>query len=651
MHIYNRLIMEDHRSGNSFNIKPHDVFVLTLIAGLITLTCFVYWPALSGTLMLDDINTLRPLNNMGGVTSLTNLAHYLGDGTGGPLKRPVSLLAFLIDDQYFPGDPASYRYTNLMIHILCGLLLFAFFLKLLELFAVESSKKYYIATLVFALWLVHPLNVSTTAYIVQRMTQVMSLFTLLGLVSYSYGRSLLASRERAGLTLMTAALIPFGILAVLSKENGILICVYIGVLELTLLRAVYKPVWFKYWMIFFIAIPVTVSILYIGYKFGSYYAIYEYRDFTLSQRLMTELRILVSYLHQIIIPPSGGTGLFHDDIQISTSLASPITTLVSLVFIALLLALAVKFRKTEPVFSFAVLWFFGGHLLESTLIPLELYFEHRNYLPMVGPLLATVYYCLTLADYLKNKNYQRITKAVPVLLVFISSIFTYQSSTLWGKPEILYQVWYQEHPDSLRAGTMYAQLFEQHGHYDRAVELLDKIYKKHPDTIALPLYMLQISCLSNSQPKYHVSQIIEAVKLARYREVLPPITKRLVETARNTNCPQVTTDDLISILSALEDLDRLRSTAKSEIILMLAELYVSRGMLSPAIGALDRAFRISKTPVIPVRQAELLLSAGLSDDALSYIDIARKTDRNRARFRPSYSEIIDVMEQQIRKKL
>ena len=38
------------------------------------------------------------------------------------------------------------------------------------------------------------------------------------------------------------------------------------------------------------------------------------------------------------------------------------------------------------------------HLLESSYIPLELYFEHRNYMSMIGPIMASVWYLNVLLE-------------------------------------------------------------------------------------------------------------------------------------------------------------------------------------------------------------------------------------------------------------
>ncbi|HEX5953486.1 MAG TPA: hypothetical protein VFY94_09950, partial [Rhodanobacteraceae bacterium] len=61
------------------------------------------------------------------------------------------------------------------------------------------------------------------------------------------------------------------------------------------------------------------------------------RDFTLAQRLLTEPRVLVDYLHWTLFPNPLVLSLYHDEIAISTGLLTPWTTLgASLVLAALI---------------------------------------------------------------------------------------------------------------------------------------------------------------------------------------------------------------------------------------------------------------------------------------------------------------------------
>jgi len=642
--------MDDKYPTTARNIKHLELIAVISIFGSMLVTYIVYIPGLSGIFTLDDANTLVFLNKLGGVTNLTSLAQFLADGVG-VLGRPISMLSFLIDDQYYPGDPSQYRFTNLMIHLLCGLFLVLFIKNIFELLNTEVKLKYYIVSLAPAYWLIHPLNVSTTLYIAQRMTLLMTLFTLVGLVLYTYGRKTLNSRQHLGIATIIAALAIFGTLATLSKENGALIVIYVLVLELTLLKDLPRPKLFKYWFYGFIVFPILIMLGYIIYNFGNLSIPYNYRDFTLVERLLTEFRILISYLYQILIPPSGGTGLYHDDIAISKSLISPITTLLSLIGIVALIYLAIRSRKSQPVLSFSLLWFFGGHILESTVLPLELYFEHRNYLPMVGPLIGEIYYIYLFASKQQISTRRNLLLSLPIALIFLSSIFTFQSARIWGTPDLMYFSWQKEHPNSLRATTMYATSLEKRGNYSEAIKLLENNYKTHSDTVSLPLYILAISCHSSMTPNFDIRDITKAASHAVYRGILTQVLDQLIKTIQDSNCTYVKIDDIISILIALEKSERISNHTKANLMFMLSELYVKKGELNSAIEALDRAFQKQPIPTFALRQAELLSSAGLYQDALVYIEKAKQADLRRKIFKPSERVIIAKMQKSILEKI
>ena len=133
---------------------------------------------------------------------------------------------------------------------------------------------------------------------------------------------------------------------------------------------------------------------------------YDLRSFTLFERLLTEGRVLWFYLGLIVFPQLEHLGLYHDDIAISTGLFTPWTTLPALVGLAWLAFLSWWTRTRAPLVSFGIAWFLIGHAMESTVLPLEIAHEHRNYLPLLGILLAAAWVLLRA---LENKGARKTT--------------------------------------------------------------------------------------------------------------------------------------------------------------------------------------------------------------------------------------------------
>ena len=122
---------------------------------------------------------------------------------------------------------------------------------------------------------------------------------------------------------------------------------------------------------------------------------YAFRDFNLVERLLTEGRVVVWYMSLLLWPDPARLCMEHDP-QISTSLFSPLTTLPALLLIAALIFLVIRFRRRFPVITYGIVWFFLNLVIESTIIPLELVFEHRLYLPSIGLYLSVAALLVTL---------------------------------------------------------------------------------------------------------------------------------------------------------------------------------------------------------------------------------------------------------------
>jgi len=311
-----------------------------LFAAICLLTIVIYVPGLSGDYMFDDMSNLlhNPELNIESL-DLESLQGAAFSSNAGKLRRPVSMLSFTLNRYYFGIAPYSHKVINLIIHLLTGLGLY-----LLSRLIIRSYRQCrnpelsdniikWLPLVAAGLWLVHPLNLTPVLYIVQRMTSLAALFTVLGLCLYMLGRLRLLD-GKSGLPLILTGLILFGGLAVFSKESGALLPLYMLILELTLFRFKNKQGKLETPVIGFfvlvVAVPAGLVLMYLASHPGFINGSYAYRDFNLEERLLTEGRILVFYLKSILVPSISGLGLFHDDFVISRSLLDPPATLYSL---------------------------------------------------------------------------------------------------------------------------------------------------------------------------------------------------------------------------------------------------------------------------------------------------------------------------------
>jgi tetratricopeptide (TPR) repeat protein len=459
------------------HLGPTQAFLLCCL-----LAAAVYFPGLTGDYLFDDTTNLLG-NKALEFESLDadTLRKAAFSSKAGELRRPVSMASFALNRYFLGIDPYSYKLINLVIHLLTGLALFLLTRQIVgnyrELHRPDLSPGVmrWLPVVVCGLWLVHPLNLTSVLYIVQRMTSLSSLFMVCALCLYMIGRRRMLD-GRHGLSWILGGLFMFGGLSIFSKETGILLPLYMLVLELTLFRfRMRSGLPDRQIIVFFVAcvlLPLLAGTLYLLANFDAYIN-YTRRTFTLAERLLTEPRVVLFYLQMIVAPTVQQLGLYHDDISVSTGLLSPPATLFSAVFLGALLTGGLLLRNRLPLVSLGILWFFVGQLLESTIFPLELVHEHRNYLPGFGIILA-------IAGLVAGLPVRRLAPVIqviaPLLLLAVFASTTWLRSTQWSNnvDHSVYEA--RHHPQSPRAvfaaGRIHARLALE-GH----TESVDKAYE------------------------------------------------------------------------------------------------------------------------------------------------------------------------------
>jgi tetratricopeptide (TPR) repeat protein len=456
-------------------------FCLLLILFFIGTLC--YWPGLRGGFLFDDYPNLSDLGVYGGVINWETFKGFVLNGWSGPTGRPMSLASFLLDDNTWPSHASWFKVTNLLIHMVNGLMLCWCALLLLRTYGYAEEKAIWIAILASAFWFLHPYFVSTTLYVVQRMAQLATLFSLMGMLGYLQGRRLLSVRPRLAYILMTISVCLGTLLATFSKENGVLLPLLILLIEFCNPTKV-KPLW--QWRLLILWLPSAVVAAALAWHIDFSANPWPNRPFNQVERLLSETRIVTEYLYHLWIPRIEGRGLYQDGYQISKGFLSPVSTLFATVFLAILLALGFTIRKKYPLLALAIFFFFVGHLVESTVIGLELYFEHRNYL-------SALFLFLPLAALLVNAT-ERIS--VPVvglvasLIIAMLALMTWQRAQLWSDSEKLELYWAAATPDSPRAQASLARHMSNSGRYAEAEMFLEDAARRLPNSALLTINAL-----------------------------------------------------------------------------------------------------------------------------------------------------------------
>ena len=421
-----------------------------------------YTPGLSGGFLFDDFpNIVTNTRIHAHAITFESLASAARAYEPGPYGRPLATIGFALDHYLGGGDPFSFKFHGLLIHLLNTCLVFVLVRRLLKVADTNAhldGRRTTTAAAVLALtWAIHPLQVSSVLYVVQRMETLAACFMLLALLTYSAGRlRQIADRPGGwGLLVLSAGCVAVGLLA---KESAVITPLLALLLELFLFRfRAANSTTRRVLRSLYVAGGIVGLALLVGltlhYTRDGAYAVREYGPW---ERLLTQPRVLILYLSQILLPLPSAMPFYYDNFPHSTNLLSPWTTAASALLLAALAGLAVWLRDRLPLAALGILWFFAAHALTSGVVPLEHVYEHRNYLALLGPLLAIAAVVLRGLPHLSSPRVLRLLAgAVLAGLVAITLV----RAMTWGSPLVLATDMVANNPTSPRASNDLATLY------------------------------------------------------------------------------------------------------------------------------------------------------------------------------------------------
>lgn len=478
---------------------------------VLVITLILYWPGVHGGYVMDDYpNIVENHSLVMPDLSANSLNRAMFSSHAGPLGRPLSMLSFALNEYIWGSAPYSMKVTNIIIHACNGVLVYALVALLLTAYRrryrpnLSAERIHWMTLAVTVAWLLLPINVTSVLYIVQRMTSLSATFVLGGIALYVWGRLGMLAGRRAFWSMCIGFSI-CGVLGVLAKESAALLPIYTLIIEWTLFgfrdRDGRADARIYAFYIVVLIIPAVLGLLWLlpAQLSGSNPMA---RPFTLAQRLLTEPRVVLGYIAWVLLPSLGTLSLYHDDYSFSRSLIDPPITLVAILAVAAVLIIAIWQRRKYPLMSLGILWFFGGQLLTATVFNLELVYEHRNYLPSIGLIIAVFSFLLLEFD---PRRLRLARNGLVVGMVSLYGVLTMLRVQQWSDPVRYAVVAAAEHPNSARAtyslGQIYAMLVD--GPNSRFLPLANKALVKSAagaDTSILSDQGLLVLNASQHQP-------------------------------------------------------------------------------------------------------------------------------------------------------
>ena len=625
---------------------------------LLLLVFLVYQPGLSGSFVFDDFpNIVESGPIILKSLSASEISRVALSGNAGPLLRPVSILSFSFNIYSGGMNPWHLKLTNIFIHVLCtigtGLLASRFFTALIwkknchELSTKDKDIIIWGSWLAAAIWGLHPLNLTSVLYIVQRMTSLAALFGIIAAAIYINARmssaftvNIYSSTKRVAL--QYSAVVFFIALSVFSKENGILFIPLIILIELYLfefkingktIHPLNLPLdrWVKYSII----LLAICTVIWIAPEVAKNIRVPN-RDFSVYERLLTQSRAILFYLSEFFFPQISRMSLYHDDIEISRSIFQPLTTFWSISFLILISFLCYAFRKKYPLITFSWLWFIFSHSMESSFYPLELVHEHRNYFATTGFCLAMSWFAVRF--FLNSRSKLRFF-LVPYLILL--SLSTSVRALEWSSPFEFSAMEASRHPLSMRAN------------YQLAGDLLSLAEQADNKSLVLEearsSFLAAVNSRSKSVSPYFGLLAVE-FSLAKV-EHRDPYTEEIIKSlianlkeypgeastaahidafirCQNSNICSLNDMDALAIITAPVENPTLPAVAKGEILKLAAEYSISRANdWNFAQNLIEEAISYFDTASTRIVYSQVLRIKGNLKDSQDQLSIAKNLDR------------------------
>jgi tetratricopeptide (TPR) repeat protein len=550
-----RLIQHRHR--------PQLVAALILACGL-TASYLALAQGYPGAFLLDDRARIMGID----VTSVDLGAIYKAilEANSGLLGRPVSLFSLYLTKGIYGENPAAFRYENILYHLLTGILLCwmlgRLFTSRLEGQPDMNRIAWPAAAGLAAIWLIHPLHVSTALYTVQRMTQLSTIFTICALLCYIIGRQQLIHGKLAPIA--PFALLPlFILLGILSKEDAALVPVYLLLLEVLVFRGVVgtkkAAASLKVVIGLFIAAPLILGTIYFALKIGPLMNDYLMREFTLGERIATELVVVWKYVAMLLLPRLSSMSLFHDSIPV-LSFSTPSVIVAGIGWLATAIVALLCMRRL-PLVALGIALFLAAHMMESTIIPLELMFEHRNYFASIGVFLAAFGAITALWPHARKRVRVFLWIAVGSFTVILVGMQGIRADSWKNEAELLL-VTAEEHPESVRTKSMLANELLQSGHIRRAQQILQSAIDANQsggrNLAGMHLHLLLMHCYERSFPAELYEKTKALISTRPMNAYVLSGLKALQKQIVKNKCPAIPVDSMIELNIAAAENDQTR---------------------------------------------------------------------------------------------
>ena len=448
---------------NQIVFKKENILLFFILLGFI-----VYFKALNGAFLLDD-NILIAHNPH--IKHFKTVLVYFSENICNILPepvrrsfflRPVQMFTYYLNYLFGKFNPFGYHLINILLHSLNAYLVF--------LVTSRIFNNFKLSLLTGIIFILHPLNIPCVSYISGRGDLLSVFFILLGAVSFiDYIRS---SSYLKYLTSVASVL-----LALLSRENGLLMPLFLGLSGL-FLKSNKRRLLFS--LIPFILLDIIYLFVRFAYLDPGLYVYYDYvRSLNTLMKIINFAYIFKNYTGLFLLPFN--LHMFRTVTLITKAFSGEAISTVLLTCSSLLL---IYYQRKNKVILFSALWVFFGFLplwhnmftrltLEGNRLNMA---ESWAYLPGIG-------FCIIAAYFLTKISAKFIFYTVFLTVMLFYGSITYAQQKYWIDPLVFYKHNLKLSPHQCVLWGHFATALAEQKYYAEAQEEAEKFIAYYPDNV------------------------------------------------------------------------------------------------------------------------------------------------------------------------
>ena len=422
--------------------KHHRYILIAALPLFLLVTLALHYPAFHAPMYIDSVYQLESKEHIFASGDLFKVLQISS-------PRPVAMTSFYVNYLIWGMNPFYFRIVNAVIFALTALVATVAFILILEIAGPSGSanvtRKQIVGLFLGLIFLVHPIQTYFVDYIWQRVGLLCCFFYISALAVYLAVRTGRIPYKVAGYALCMALFC----LALASKEKAVTLPVALVLAEIAFFWDGWKSLLKRMGVFVLILLPLLAMLSLVERPhavggealgiLGTIAKYYEESGLTLSQAVISQCRVLFTYLALIVAPVPSNVQFSTAHVIFSSPLESSAIAASVLGAIAILAAGIILIRK-RPLTGFGLLFFLVNLAPESFLVPKYLFFAYRANLPMFGLLLILGDILLALwaragSLTLRKSHFAAAAAGLLAVMVIVPlSAVTVSKSKLWQDP-------------------------------------------------------------------------------------------------------------------------------------------------------------------------------------------------------------------------